>query len=155
PDEKYAKTKARKQFTSNTNFKRTDFLAVKISVTDEDPVLAAEMANYISLSLDSMRTAILQSRAKQAYEIINFQYQKKQSRVDSILKKLSAIREKGVFDYVSQSEVLSEAFIQAQTQFQAELARVKVYDANKSLLPDTTVIKAKGRLEAARATYNS
>lgn len=155
PDEKYAKTKARKQFTSNTNFKRTDFLAVKISVTDEDPVLAAEMANYISLSLDSMRTAILQSRAKQAYEIIHNQYQKKQIRVDSILKKLSEIREKGVFDYVSQSEVLSEAYIKAQTEFQAELARVKVYETNKSQLPDTTVIKAKGRLEAARATYNS
>lgn len=155
PDEKYAKTKARKKFTSNTDFKRTDFLAVRVSVTDENPVLAAEMANYISLALDSMRNNILQSRAKQAFNIISSQYQKKQSQVDSILYKLSEIREQGVFDYKSQSEVLSEAYIKAQTQYQAELARVKVYEANKSLLPDTTVIKAKGRLEAAKATYNS
>ncbi|OAQ38818.1 hypothetical protein A5893_12290 [Pedobacter psychrophilus] len=152
---KYPKTKTRKQFESNTEFKRTDNLAIKISVKDEDPVLAAEMANYISLSLDSIRTNIQQGRAKQAYQIIKNQYQKKQIEVDSILMQLSAIRQTGVYDYVEQSRVLSEAIVNAETSVAAEEARVKVYQNYESKLPDTTMIKAKGRLAAAKATYQS
>jgi uncharacterized protein involved in exopolysaccharide biosynthesis len=82
---KYPKTKTRNQFDSNTEFKRTDNLAIKISVKDEDPILSAAIANFISLSLDSIRTNIQQGRAKQAYSIIKEQYQKKQAEVDSIL----------------------------------------------------------------------
>ncbi len=152
---KYPKTKTRNQFESNTEFKRTDNLAIKISVKDEDPILAAEMANYISLSLDSIRTNIQQGRAKQAYGIIKEQYQKKQIEVDSILNKLSSIRQTGVYDYTEQSRVLSEAIVNAETSVAAEEARVKVYQNYESKLPDTTMIKAKGKLAAAKATYQS
>lgn len=155
PDSKYPITKTRDKFKSNTNFKRTDYLAIRIEVKDEDPVLAANIANYITLSLDSIRTTIQQARAKQAYEIIGVQYQKKQQEVDAILMKLSAIREQGVFDYKAQSEVLSEAIVKAQTEVKAEEARVRVYESYQTRLPDTTLIRAKGRLEAARATYKS
>jgi uncharacterized protein involved in exopolysaccharide biosynthesis len=152
---KYPKTKTRNQFDSNTEFKRTDNLAIKISVKDEDPVLSAEMANFISLSLDSIRTNMQQGRAKQAYHIIKEQYQKKQVEVDSILNQLSAIRQTGVYDYEAQSRVLSEAIVNAETSVAAEEARVKVYQNYESKLPDTTMIKAKGRLAAAKATYQS
>ena len=152
---KYPKTKTRNQFDSNTEFKRTDNLAIKISVKDEDPILSAEMANFISLSLDSIRTNMQQSRAKQAYHIIKEQYQKKQVEVDSILYQLSAIRQTGVYDYKEQSRVLSEAIINAETSVAAEEARVKVYQNYESKLPDTTMIKAKGRLAAAKATYRT
>jgi len=152
---KYPKTKTRNQFDSNTEFKRTDNLAIKISVKDEDPVLAAQIANFISLSLDSIRTNIQQGRAKQAYHIIKEQYQKKQVEVDSILNRLSAIRQTGVYDYTEQSRVLSEAIVNAETSVAAEEARVKVYQNYESKLPDTTMIKAKGRLAAAKATYQS
>ncbi|MBC7654942.1 MAG: hypothetical protein H7098_10775 [Oligoflexus sp.] len=152
---KYPKTKTRNQFDSNTEFKRTDNLAIKISVKDEDPVLSAEMANFISLSLDSIRTNMQQGRAKQAYHIIKEQYQKKQVEVDSILNQLSAIRQTGVYDYEAQSRVLSEAIVNAETSVAAEAARVKVYQNYESKLPDTTMIKAKGRLAAAKATYQS
>jgi uncharacterized protein involved in exopolysaccharide biosynthesis len=152
---KYPKTKTRNQFDGNTEFKRTDNLAIKISVKDEDPVLSAAVANFISLSLDSIRTNIQQGRAKQAYNIIKEQYQKKQVEVDSILKDLSAIRQTGVYDYTEQSRVLSEAIVNAETSVAAEEARVKVYNNYSSKLPDTTMIKAKGKLAAARATYQS
>lgn len=154
-DEKYPQTKAREQLESNTKINRTDYLAIKIAVKDEDPKMAAAIANYISFALDSMRTLMQQERAKQAFDILAYQYQKKQKQVDSILAQLSAIREQGVFDYEAQSEVLSEAIIKAETQLKAEEARLKVYDANRKDLPDTTYIKAKGRLEAARATLKS
>ena len=152
---KYPKTKARNQFTKNTSFKRTDYLAIKIEVLDEDPQYAADIANYISTSLDSLRTVLQQNRAKQAFDIISLQYQKKKNLVDSILLEQRKIRAQGVFDYESQSEVLSEAIITAQTSVKAEEARLKVYERYASRLPDSTIIRAKGRFEAAKATYQS
>jgi uncharacterized protein involved in exopolysaccharide biosynthesis len=41
------------------------------------------------------------------------------------------------------------------SDLKAEQARLKVYDTYRKDLPDTTYIKAKGRLEAARATLKS
>lgn len=68
---------------------------------------------------------------------------------------LTVLREKGVYDYKSQSEVLSMAIIKAETQLQEEQARVKVYEAYRSSLPDTTIIRAKGRLAAAKGALNA
>ncbi|MFC5284212.1 Wzz/FepE/Etk N-terminal domain-containing protein [Pedobacter alpinus] len=152
---KFPKTKARAEFKDNVEFKRTDFLAIKILVKDVDAVLAANMANYILVCLDSMRSQIQQIRGEQAYGLIKLAYKKKQTEVDSILKQLSQIRAKGIFDYEAQSEVLSEAIVKAQTQVKAEEARVKVYESYQSKLPDTTIIRAKGKLAAAIATYQS
>lgn len=154
-DAKYPKTKARDEFKDNVDFKRTDYLAIKVLVKDKDAVLAADMANYILLSLDSMRSQIQQARGAQAYGLIKLAYQKKQIEVDSILKQLGQIRAQGVFDYEAQSEVLSDAIVKAQTQVKAEEARVKVYETYQNKLPDTTLIKAKGKLAAAKATYQS
>ncbi|WP_017256898.1 Wzz/FepE/Etk N-terminal domain-containing protein [Pedobacter arcticus] len=152
---KYPKTKTRQKLASNTEFKRTDNLAIKVAVKDEDPVLAADMANYISVCLDSMRTQIRQARGQQAYELIKLQYHKKQAEVDSILKALGKIRAQGIFDYEAQSKVLSKAMIEAQTNVKAEQARLQVYQQNQNHLPDSTIIRAKGRVAAANATYQS
>ncbi len=152
---KYPKTKTRKNLESNTEFKRTDNLAIKVAVKDEDPVLAANMANYISLCLDSMRTQIRQARGQQAYELIKLQFHKKQTEVDSILNQLTQIRAQGIFDYEAQSKVLSKAMIEAQTNVKAEEARLQVYQRNKDRLPDSTIIRTEGRLAAAKATYQS
>jgi uncharacterized protein involved in exopolysaccharide biosynthesis len=154
-DTRYPKTKARNKLESNTEFKRTDNLAIKVAVKDEDAVLATEMANYISSCLDSMRSKIRQARGQQAYELIKQQYQKKQTEVDSILQQLTQIREQGIFDYESQSKVLSKAMIDAQTQVKAEEARLKVYQQYQNKLPDSTIIRAKARVEATKASYQS
>ncbi|WP_442795719.1 Wzz/FepE/Etk N-terminal domain-containing protein [Pelobium manganitolerans] len=150
---KYPQTKTRAKLKTNSDFKRTDNLAIKIAVRDEDAVLAKEMADYFLLSLDSMRTQIQQARGQQAYQLIAQQYQKKQAEVDAILKNLSQIRQQGIFDYESQSEVLSKAIIEAETRVKAEEARLKVYQQNASKLPDSTIIKTQGRLAAAKASY--
>lgn len=151
----YPKTKTRKKLEANTEFKRTDNLAIRVAAKDEDPVLAANLANYIALCLDSMRTQIRQQRGQQAFELIKSQYAKKKAQVDSILKQLSEIRAQGVFDYEAQSEVLSKAMVAAQTNVKAQEAQLQVYQKYRSRLPDSTLIKAEGRVEAAKATYQS
>jgi uncharacterized protein involved in exopolysaccharide biosynthesis len=154
-DDEYVITKVKKKFEANSDFKRTDYLAVKITITDESPDYAANMANYIGYILDSLKTNIQQQRTKQAFEIIRNQYFSKKQELDSLQNVLTKLRQKGIYDYLAQSEVLTIAIVKAETQLQEEEARVKVYDAYKSKLPDTTIIRAKGRLAAAKAAINS
>ena len=151
----YLITKVKKKFEKNADFKRTDFLAIKITITDEDPSYAADMANYVGFILDSLKTTIQQERTKQAFSIIKKQYLIKKKQVDSIQNVLTGFRGKGIYDYEAQSEVISMAIIKAETQVQEEEARVRVYNVNKANLPDTTIIRANGRLAAARAALNS
>jgi uncharacterized protein involved in exopolysaccharide biosynthesis len=151
----YAITKVKKQFAGNADFKRTDYLAIKITITDEDPAMAAEMANYVGFIIDSIKANIQKARTQQAFEIIKTQYFAKKREMDSLQAVMTKLRVKGIYDYESQSEVLSTAIVKAETQFQEELARVKVYDKYQSRLPDSTMIRAKGRLEAARAALSS
>lgn len=150
----YAFTRVKNKFADNADFKRTDYLAVKVTITDEDPQLAAEMANYITIVLDSIRTKIQQQRTQQALQILKNQYLEKRNQVDSLQKVMTKYREKGIYDYESQSEVLTKAIVKAEGQYQEELAKMQVYDANQSRLPDTTIIRAKGRLAAAKAAMN-
>lgn len=150
----YAVTKVKKQFAGNADFKRTDYLAVKITITDEDPAMAAEMANYVAFIIDSIKTDIQKSRTKQAFDIIKTQYFAKKREMDSLQNVMTKLRAKGIYDYESQSEVLSAAIVKAETQYQEEQARLKVYNQYQSRLPDTTIIRAKGRMEAARAALN-
>ena len=150
----YLITKVKNKFEKNADFKRTDFLAIKITITDEDPSYAADMANYVGFILDSLKTTIQQERTKQAFSIIKNQYLLKKKQVDSIQDVLTGFREKGIYDYEAQSEVISMAILKAETQVQEEEARVRVYNANKANLPDTTIIRANGRLAAARAALN-
>lgn len=151
----YLVTKVKNKFEKNADFRRTDFLAIKITITDEDPNYAADMANYVGFILDSLKTNIQQERTKQAFSIVEHQYLLKKKQVDSIQNVLTGFRQKGIYDYKAQSEVLSIAIIKAETQLEEEEARVKVYNANKANLPDTTIIKANGRLAAARAALKS
>lgn len=150
----YAFTKVKDNFSGNADFKRTDFLAVKITITDENAEMAADIANYITVVLDSIRTKIQQQRTQQALQIIKDQYLEKRKQVDSLQQVMTKYRDKGIYDYESQSEVLTKAIVKAEAQYQEELARMQVYDANKSRLPDTTIIRAKGRLAAAKAAIN-
>jgi uncharacterized protein involved in exopolysaccharide biosynthesis len=154
-DAEYAMTKVKKQFAGNSDFRRTDYLAINITITDEDPEIAAQIANYVSFIIDSIKTNIQKARTQQAFEIIKTQYFDKKKEIDSLQEVMTKLRLKGIYDYESQSEVLSTAIVKAETQFQEEQARLKVYEQYKTRLPDTTIIRAKGRLEAARAAVSS
>ncbi len=63
PKGKYAKTRMMKKFARNVKFRRTEFNSVEISVLDEDPNIAAGIANDIAARLDSVKNRIQKERA--------------------------------------------------------------------------------------------
>lgn len=84
-------TKLGNKIKSNIKFRRTEFLSIEISVLDEDPQMAADIANGISLFYDTVRTDIQRQVASEAFAIIEEEYNNKVKEVESIQTKLNEI----------------------------------------------------------------
>lgn len=116
PNKKYARTRMQKKINKNVNFRRTELNSVEIAVLDEDPQIAADMANDIAAYLDTVRTRIEKKRAIEGFEVVKTAYFSFVDEIQSMEDSLSIIRSKGVNDYESQSEVLNAAYALALSQ---------------------------------------
>jgi len=108
PRSKYRLSKLHRRYEGNVSFKRTEFMAVRISVLDTDPYFAADIANRISDLLDSTKSQIQQERAKKAYEIVKAQYFKLVDEMQQMEDSLTKLRKLGINDYESQAEMLNQ-----------------------------------------------
>ena len=104
---KYKYTKLYREYDNNINFRRTEFMAVKISVLDTDPQMAADIANDIASLLDSTKNQMQKERAQKAFEIVRAEYEKLKREVATMEDSLTKLRELGVHDYESQSEMIN------------------------------------------------
>ncbi len=107
PDEKYRKTKLYKTYDDNFRFKRTQYMAVNITVYDKDPQMAADMANDVAFLLDSTINNMQKKIAKKAFKIVAAEYEKKQEEIKKEEDSLKKLREYGVHDYESQAEMFN------------------------------------------------
>jgi uncharacterized protein involved in exopolysaccharide biosynthesis len=107
PQAKYYQTSVYSQFRSNITFKLTEYQAVKITVLDSDPQLAADIANGIAAILDSVRTDIQKERAIQGFKIVETEYFSQQKQVQAMEDSLTQVMKLGVNDYESQAEMLN------------------------------------------------
>lgn len=113
PSKKFARTRLQKKMDKNINFRRTELNSVEIAVLDENPQIAADMANDIAAYLDTVRTRIEKKRAIEGFEVVKKAYTSFLDEITLMEDSLSIIRSKGVNDYESQSEVLNAAYGQA------------------------------------------
>jgi uncharacterized protein involved in exopolysaccharide biosynthesis len=107
PESKYRLSKLHRQYENNISFRRTEFMAIRISVIDTDPNYAADIANRISDLLDSTKSQIQHERAKKAFEIVKSQYFKLADEMQQMEDSLTELRKHGVQDYESQAEMLN------------------------------------------------
>lgn len=97
-----------RKYESNITFKRTEYMAVKISVLDKDPQLAADIANTIAALLDSVKNDMQKERAVQGYRIVEAEYLKLKDEIRSMEDSLTVIRKLGVHDYETQAEMINQ-----------------------------------------------
>lgn len=109
----FPNTKLIKKYKSNVKFRRTEFLSIEIEVLDEDPQMAADMANEIASYVDSVFFEIKRSRAQEAYAIVEREYNTSKQMIESLTDSLTKIRSYGISDYGSQSEGLNQAYAEA------------------------------------------
>lgn len=108
PDSKYKMTELYQQYKDNISFKRTEYMAVEVSVLDTDPQMAADMANDISRLYDSVKTRMQRQRSVIAYDMVKEEYFELRSEVKFMEDSLSELRRMGIHDYESQAERINE-----------------------------------------------
>lgn len=100
-------TRLYKEYESNFRFRRTEYMAVKITVFDKDAQMAADMANDIAELVDSTINRMQKKVAKRAFKIVETEYLKLKDEVKVKEDSLTKLREYGVHDYESQSEMFN------------------------------------------------
>lgn len=109
-DDQYKRTKLYDKYFENINFKRTEYMSVKIEVMDISPDTAALIANDIAALHDSTKTRMQHERAKEALKIVEREYFSKLDEIRLMEDSIKVINGHGVYDYESQSEVTSEQY---------------------------------------------
>ncbi len=110
---KYPNDKMMKKYQKRISYKRTEYMAVEISVLDANPDTAAMIANDIATLIDTVMNQMEHKRAKEALQIVEYEYKAKEEQINMFKDSLRRIMEKGIYDYESQSEVVNEAYAQA------------------------------------------
>ncbi len=97
-----------KEYENNISFRRTEFMAVQISVYDEDPQMAADIANTIAALLDSTKNDMQRQRSVAGYKVVESEYKALQAEVNEIVDSLVMLGSLGVNDVEYQSQVLNQ-----------------------------------------------
>lgn len=149
-DERYPYTKLYNEFNNNITFQRTEFMSVRIDVLDEDPQMAADIANDIAAFSDSVKNNIQRSRAASALKVMEDTYTDMRSQITKKEDSLQMLQRLGVYDYRTQSAVLNEEYSKAQAAYTGGTASLPVLEKYKDA-NDTTIINLRARVKGAEA----
>jgi uncharacterized protein involved in exopolysaccharide biosynthesis len=105
---RYKNSRLYKEYEKNITFNRTEFMAVKITVLDKDPQMAADIANKIAELLDSTKNDMQHQRALKGFNIVQAEYKILQGEVQQIVDSIVALGKLGVNDVEYQSQVLNQ-----------------------------------------------
>lgn len=108
PDSKFKNTRLYETYNENISFSRTEYMAVEIKVVDEDPQMAADIANEIASLYDTVKNDLQKQRSMEGFRIVEGAYKELNEEIARKEDSLSVLRSKGVQDYESQAERLYE-----------------------------------------------
>lgn len=106
-DAKYPRTLLVKEYQSNIKYRRTENMAVEITVMDTDPDTSAFIANDIANLLDSVKIQMQKERARKGFNIVKKEYEELVRDIQSKEDSLTVLRKHGVHDYETQSEMIN------------------------------------------------
>ena len=112
PSDKNKYYKLVKAYEGNFTFTRTRFGSIKIDVLDEDPKLAATMANNVVELIDSVKNEMVSQRTLPAYEINKRKKGQLEKEIAGMNAELDSLSAKGVMSFNSRSG-LFEAYVGA------------------------------------------
>ncbi|MDP1623076.1 MAG: hypothetical protein Q8M08_12145 [Bacteroidales bacterium] len=99
-----------KEYDNNISFRRTEFMAVQITVYDKDPEIAANIANTIASLLDSAKNDMMRQRSVKGFKIVEAEFNLMKAEKDKIVDSLITLGSLGVNDVEYQSQVLNQQF---------------------------------------------
>jgi uncharacterized protein involved in exopolysaccharide biosynthesis len=111
--DKFPYTKLDIKYKGNIKFRRTQFQSIEITVLDETPEYAANIANDIAAYIDSAIHNMQKERALEAMKIVEKEYKSCQSGIEVLNDSIQKIRQLGIIDYQSQAVALNQAYADA------------------------------------------
>lgn len=108
PGSNYRYTRLLNTYKDNINFRRTEYMAVKITVFDRDPQVAADIANDIASLVDSTINEIQKERSYEAFKIVEGEYNHLNNEIKKMQDSLRTLMNLGVHDYESQAEMINQ-----------------------------------------------
>ena len=123
-DVAFPRTVLNEMLHDNILFSRTEFMSVRIDVWDEDPQMAADIANDIASQLDSIKSKIQRTRAIEALAILDKTINEKKDLIKNLEDSLQMIREKGVMDFGTQTQIVNTQYMSAVAMHANEQACV-------------------------------
>ena len=122
--EAFPRTQLYSKFKGNVKSRRTEYMSIEIAVLDEEPQMAADIANTIVSYVDSTIRNMQHNRALEALAIVEDEYLRTQTEVQMISDSLQKIRKLGVIDYDSQAKALNTAYTNALAQGNKEASEL-------------------------------
>lgn len=119
----FPRTKLFAEYSSNIKFKRTQYNSIVIEVLDEDPQMAADLANGIASLIDRTMNQMKKDRAMMAFELVENEYNAARTRVKELNDSISYYNRKGVVAHEHQIERLTEAYGNALSEGKSSAAR--------------------------------
>jgi uncharacterized protein involved in exopolysaccharide biosynthesis len=130
-----------------------EFEYLVISVTDKDPVVAAEMANFYVDELTSMNRRIERESGGSFLNYIEDRYARAEADLDSLLDATMAFQQEyGLFDLPAQTQ----GFFSQVAQLRGEMLQADIeYRALRARLGDDTpaVLQLRAVVDAAERSY--
>lgn len=113
PDEKFAWHKVNGAYNSNISFRPSRYRSVMIEVYDNDPLMAAKLANAIVVTADSLTREAKRLVAQKALDVLEYHYQQTLSEAYMIDDSLSFVMSKGVLDLPYQAKEVTRVYAEA------------------------------------------
>lgn len=110
----YPETALQYKIEENISFARTRYLSINIEVLDEDPQMAADIANGIAALYDTVKTEIQKQIADPALKIVERALADKREKIQGYKNRIRELGESGITNYEEQSRALAEEIYKAQ-----------------------------------------
>ncbi|HZH87362.1 MAG TPA: Wzz/FepE/Etk N-terminal domain-containing protein [Brumimicrobium sp.] len=107
PDDKSYYYKLGKAYNSHIRFERTRFGSINISVLDESPQLAADIANKIVQLIDTVKNELIKERTIPAFEINKRKLEQLKMAQESLNSEMDSLSQLGVIDAKSRSSLFA------------------------------------------------
>lgn len=143
PDDAEKNTKLARKYHSNISIKKTPFASIEVNVLDEDPNMAADIANGIVSILDTIKREVQRRMAQQGLLIIEQQYKNKEHEVNDIKGRMRELGMKGVYSYEDQTKALSEISAKGgnSEQIRKQQENLAQYGSEALSLQETLVLE--------------
>jgi uncharacterized protein involved in exopolysaccharide biosynthesis len=148
PASRYRYTDLYDKIKRNISFHKTEFMSIEIRVLDEDPQIAADMANTIASLLDSAINQMQKQKAVDAFDIVKKEYLNLQAEIVYLEDSAKKFPGDGTQEFVRlENERLSQLkakYLQAKVDAEQALPHTfvvsKAYAAEKKATPKRSLI---------------